>query len=345
MKDVEKVNIDRENSIKRLRRRKRSMGIYGLFVIIAVLSIGFALSCTFLFNMNEVVMTGSSDRYSADDIIEKSGIKGGDNLIKLDTEKTRKKLLELEYVEDAKVNIKLPSTLEIEIEPCIPSFNIVYKLGSVLISEKGKILETSQSADDNLPSVYGYEPLSPECGKIIDTADERQKEVFNEFVKVLNKREDKSKISSIDIKNRSNVIITFRDGNIFKMGNWNDFEYKLTLAERVIEETGKVGYITMVGTNQCSFRTTDGSFLSTVITTTQVSGTGTDISNETTTTTATISDDFSYDDSPENSDYNYDYSESESIPEDFHESESESEPLPEDFDVDDYDVSSEDDYE
>jgi len=333
MKDVEKVNIDRENSIKRLRRRKRSMGIYGLFVIISVLSIGFALSCTFLFNVNEVVMTGSSDRYSSDDIIEKSEIKGGDNLIKLDTEKTRKKLLELEYIEDAKVNVKLPSTLEIEIEPCIPSFNIVYKLGSVLISEKGKVLETSQSADDNLPSVYGYEPLSPECGKMIDTADERQKEVFDEFVKVLNGREDKGKISSIDITNRSNVIITFRDGNIFKMGNWNDFEYKLTLAERVMEETGKVGYITMVGTNQCSFRTTDGSFLSTVITTTQVSGTGTDISTETTTTTI----------SSENSDDNYDYSESESIPEDSYESESEF--LPEDFYDDDYDISSEDDYE
>ena len=40
MKDVEKVNIERENSIKRLRRRKRSMGIYGLLVIMAVLGLG-----------------------------------------------------------------------------------------------------------------------------------------------------------------------------------------------------------------------------------------------------------------------------------------------------------------
>lgn len=230
MKDVEKTNIERENSIKRLRRRRRSMGIYGLFVIIAVLGIGMTLSCTFLFNVNEVVMTGSSDRYSADDIINQSEIKGGDNLIKLDTGKVRQKLLELKYVEDASVNIKFPSTVEIDIEPCVPAFNIVYKLGSVLISERGKILETSQTSDEIFPSFYGYEPLSPECGNMIDTEDERQKEVFEEFVKVLNERDDKSSIESVDITNRSNIIVKFRNGNIFKMGSWNDCGYKLTLA-------------------------------------------------------------------------------------------------------------------
>ncbi|MDD6346123.1 MAG: FtsQ-type POTRA domain-containing protein [Oscillospiraceae bacterium] len=282
MKDVEKTNIERENSIKRLRRRRRSMGIYGLFVIIAVLGIGMTLSCTFLFNVNEVVMTGSSDRYSADDIINQSEIKGGDNLIKLDTGKVRQKLLELKYVEDASVNIKFPSTVEIDIEPCVPAFNIVYKLGSVLISERGKILETSQTSDEIFPSFYGYEPLSPECGNMIDTEDERQKEVFEEFVKVLNERDDKSSIESVDITNRSNIIVKFRNGNIFKMGSWNDCGYKLTLASKVMEETGKVGYITMVGTNQCSFRTTDGSFSSNVITTAPEDESDEDTSTQTT---------------------------------------------------------------
>ncbi|MGN0676483.1 MAG: cell division protein FtsQ/DivIB [Ruminococcus sp.] len=282
MKDVEKTSIERENSIKRLRRRKRSMGIYGLLVIIAVLGLGITLSCTWLFNLNEVTFLGDSDRYSADDIIEKAELKAGENLIKMDKEEKRQKLLSLTYVEDAKVSVNLPSTLEIEIIPCIPSYNISYELGTILISEKGKILETSEMGDNGLPTFYGYEPLSPAIGSTVDTNDERQKEVFEEFIRVLNQREDKNKIASVNMENRSNVIIKFRDGNVFKMGDWNDFEYKLTLAERVIEETGKVGYITMVGTNQCSFRMTDGGFESSVVAT-QPADVQTATSTETTT--------------------------------------------------------------
>lgn len=286
MKDVEKTNIEREKSIKRLRRRKRSMGIYGLLVIIAVLGIGITLSCTLLFNLSEVTFLGSSDMYDTDFLIETAELKTGENLVKMDKEKTRQKLLSLTYVEDAKVSVNLPSTLEIEIIPCIPSYNISYELGTILISENGKVLETSEIGDNGLPTFYGYEPLSPAIGETIDTNNERQKEVFEEFISVLNKREDKNKIASINMENRANVIIKFRDGNVFKMGNWNDFEYKLTLAERVIEETGKVGYITMVGTNQCSFRMTDGGFESGVVAT-QPADVQTATSTETTTETTT----------------------------------------------------------
>jgi len=297
MKDVQKTNFDRENSVKRLRRRKRSMGLYGLIVIIFVLGIGITLSCTFLFNINEIKIKGSSDIYSSDDIIEKSGVKMGSNLIKLDTEEIRQRLLKFSYVENVIVEKDFPSTLDIEIEPCIPAFNISYKLGTILISEKGRVLEFSDSHKE-LPSFYGFEPLESKCGDMIDTGDKQKKEVFDEFIRVIRERENSDNIASVDMHNTSNVIITFRDGNVFKMGSWNDFEYKLTLAERVIQETGKIGYITMVGTNQCSFRTTDGSFSSNVITTEPAvtqSGTSTE-------TTVSIPDD-SYSENSEDSEY------------------------------------------
>ena len=44
---------------------------------------------------------------------------------------------------------------------------------------------------------------------------------------------------------------------IFRMGNWSDVDYKLDLAEEVMKDdaiSGKKGFITMVGKNQCSFR-------------------------------------------------------------------------------------------
>ena len=58
---------------------------------------------------------------------------------------------------------------------------------------------------------------------------------------------------------------------IFKMGNWNDVEYKLNLADTVMQDEtvkGKKGYLTMIGTKQCSFRTSDGPECSQVLETT-----------------------------------------------------------------------------
>jgi hypothetical protein len=41
------------------------------------------------------------------------------------------------------------------------------------------------------------------------------------------------------------------------MGNWSDVEYKLDLAQTVMNDEsikGKKGYLTMIGTKECSFR-------------------------------------------------------------------------------------------
>ena len=56
------------------------------------------------------------------------------------------------------------------------------------------------------------------------------------------------------------IIINYKNGMVFKMGNWNDAEYKLNMAATVMNMPyvkGKKGYLTMIGSNQCGFRTTD----------------------------------------------------------------------------------------
>ena len=63
-------------------------------------------------------------------------------------------------------------------------------------------------------------------------------------------------ITSIDMSDKYNIVVTFDERIEFSMGNWNEFSYKITLAEAVIARLGtdKEGYLTMIGNNQCSFR-------------------------------------------------------------------------------------------
>ena len=46
MQDVQKTNIKRRNSVKRMRRRKRMMPLYMLLVLLLVVGVGIALSVT-----------------------------------------------------------------------------------------------------------------------------------------------------------------------------------------------------------------------------------------------------------------------------------------------------------
>ena len=141
MKDVEKTSVERQNSRKRLRRRQRWTNVYGLVVILLVLTAGITISYTFLFNISEIRVAGQSDMYTAEEIVAASGIKEGDNLLRLDCKKSAQSILDqLLYVETADVDRKFPSALEITVTRCIPAFNVNYGSGTLLVSKKGKIL-------------------------------------------------------------------------------------------------------------------------------------------------------------------------------------------------------------
>lgn len=262
MKDVEKTNVERNNSRKRIRRRRRWNNLYGLAVILLVLTVGITICYTFLFNISEIRVSGESDIYSAEEIVSASGINQGDNLLRLDSEECEKMILDkLLYVETAEISKKFPSSIEIKVTRCVPAFNIYYDSGSLLVSKKGKILEDNGNGNitNGLPVIQGLEPSDLTAGKNIQSGNEHKNEAFQAFVKNLDSVGE-NEITAIDLTDEFSIIVNYKNGMVFKMGGWNDIEYKLDLAASVMEDEsvkGKKGYLTMIGTNQCSFRTSD----------------------------------------------------------------------------------------
>ncbi|HRR76812.1 MAG TPA: FtsQ-type POTRA domain-containing protein [Ruminococcus sp.] len=264
MKDVEKTTVERQNSRKRIRRRRRWNNLYVLAVVLLVVTAGITICHTFLFNLKKIRVSGESDMYSAEEIVQASGIKEGDNLLRLDTAKSEQAILDkLLYVETASVEKKYPTSLEIRVTKCIPAFNVVYDGGTLLVSKKGKILADNGAGtsymSNGLPIIYGYEPADLTAGKAIETENEHKSEAFQELIKSITEKKD-SGIATLDMSDEFNIIVNYQNGMIFKMGSWNDVEYKLSLASSIMEDEtvkGKKGYLTMVGTNQCSFRMTD----------------------------------------------------------------------------------------
>lgn len=259
MNDVEKTNIERTNSGKRMRRRRRMMSIYAVIVIFLVLSAGIVMCFTFLFNADEIIVSGESLTYTSQTIVEASGVRAGDNLLRLKRKTAERNILEkLLYVETAAVERDFPSTIRITVTRCIPAYNIKYETGVLLVSRKGKILENSTAYKDveNLPIIYGFEPEVMEEGMQLSSKNSRKFDAFNQIISRFD-RDNNEQISTIDLTNEYDIVVTYRNGLVFKMGNWSDVDYKLDLAQHVMNDEsirGKSGTLVMVGANQCSFR-------------------------------------------------------------------------------------------
>lgn len=260
MKDVEKTNVERKNSSKRMRRRKRKMNLYGFIVILLVLTAGITVSYTFLFNIDEIRVSGESDQYTAEQIVNASGISKGDNLLRLNTKKSEQNILDnLLYIETADVDRDFPSSLQITVSKCVPAFNVAYDFGTLLVSRQGKILADNGFITEGLPIFYGYQPSVTTPGKQLESSVKEKDEAFQAIIARIN-NSDEPIITSVDMSDQYEILVNYSNGIIFKMGNWTDVEYKLNMAEEVMNNEnvqGKSGYITMIGTNQCSFRSSN----------------------------------------------------------------------------------------
>lgn len=293
MNDVEKTLIERQNSGKRIRRRKRMMNVYAFTVIVIVLTIGITMCFTFLFNVDKIVVSGESEDYTSLQIVEASEINAGDNMLRLDAKKAEQNILEkLTYVETAEVGRDFPSTLKITVTRCIPGFNIRYDGGVLLVSRKGKILSDGEVYTDieNIPIISGYMPSEKSVGKMAQSESSDKDAAFAQILKRFENGDGKN-ISSVDITNEYDIVVTYRNGMIFRMGNWSNMNYKLDLAESVMNDEsikGKKGYITMIGKNQCSFRGSGEQEIVTEAATTAVTDETGQAATETTVTTAAM---------------------------------------------------------
>lgn len=258
-KDIKKTEVNRTYNKKRKKNRRSKMPrfIYGIIILVLVFVLLYTLSATVMFNIKTFNVTGNVDNYSAEKIIEKSGIKKNDNMFVLDSSKYERKIVEsFPYIETAKIIKHFPDTLEIKVTKCAETYNIAYDGGVLSVSKNGKIIETKEQSQGNVIQINGFDPVSTKDGDTLRSKDSQKDKIFQALKKAI--RSDlKYKIDSIDITDKYNIIIQIDSRIIFKAGSWSDIDYKIELAESAVAklDDGSKGYLTMVGSNQVSFRT------------------------------------------------------------------------------------------
>ncbi|MBR3629721.1 MAG: FtsQ-type POTRA domain-containing protein [Oscillospiraceae bacterium] len=259
MIDVEKSNMQHETNARRTRRRKRGMGMYVFTILLLAVGTIVTLSMTVFFNIKTIRVTGIAESYSAEDIVAASGIKVGDNLVRLDKKEAEVRALNaLIKVESVTIHKQFPNTVEIEVQKCTPAYNVSYEFGTLIVSEHGRILENTMDPMPGLVKIVGYEPKekTDTPGMQIVAKEERMDKVFDAFRDLIYEGSLGVPIVEIDMSDFNDIMVNFDNRIKFDMGNWSEIDYKISFAEQIIAEqpTEKEGYLIMVGRNQCAFR-------------------------------------------------------------------------------------------
>lgn len=246
--NVKKVNIENKNSQKRNRRRRRNM--LGYYFLVAVLASGIAaaLSVTLLFNVREVEINGiDGSSYSEEELVDSSGIKRGDNLVRMNTEKTEKKMLEsLLLIDDVSIKKSFPHKVTMDIVPSVEKAYVECSGGYVLISENWRIIGQKESPEnENLILVKGFECASTEEKTILSSNDRDKDEILRNILDEIDRQKIENMVS-VDISDKYDIELNYDNRIKIKIEKPDDVEYKLKYAYKIITDElreNKNGYL------------------------------------------------------------------------------------------------------
>ena len=137
---------------KHAKRRRGSFGFLYKLLSVLLICTAIIVAMTLFFRVDEIVVTGQR-RYTAEEIQEASGVELGSNLYLLNKYDIVRAIgAKLPYIEDIRVNRKLPDTLLIEVHESGRPFALVQDGSAWLISANGKIVE---QVPENQAGQYG----------------------------------------------------------------------------------------------------------------------------------------------------------------------------------------------
>ena len=230
------------NNRRRYRRRGRFGFLYKMLAVIAVAA-AVLVGATVFFRVEEVVVAGGV-RYSAQQVIDASGVVQGDNLFgmnKFDTARRIRRLLP--YVEGVNIRRGWPDTLIITVNECRPAARLPAEEGEWLISKSGKLLELVEQADSGVIRVDGLHAVQPESGLPL-VVREGQQVRCDGMLALLQNLEHYGileKVSWIDLTSASRILMDYDGRFTVKLPYGADYDFKMMalrayLAEDAIQD-------------------------------------------------------------------------------------------------------------
>ena len=227
------------------KRRRRRGGFGFLYKLLSVLLICAAIltAMTLFFRVGSVVVTGQK-RYTAEEIQAASGVELGSNMYLLNKHDLRQNIWrELPYIEDIRINRKLPDTLLIEVRESGRPFALVQDGSAWLVSAGGKIVDQLPEREaGQYGRITGCQLLAPAVGTSLALATEyaAQQSSLLDLLKALDGAGLTENVDAIRLDELSDLKMDYIGRFTMRMAYGADYEWELqkltlTLADEKIQ--------------------------------------------------------------------------------------------------------------
>lgn len=238
----EEIRRQAERELKEKKRRRRKRGSYVVYyVAIGIILFGIfaVLSVTVLFNTEQIIIVGESD-YTDEQIIAASGLKGDENLVRLNLSGTAEKILDkLVSLDSVKVTKTYPSAITITVERSVPMANFYYGGKNYVISHTGRVMRIGD-ADEKVMRIIGYQPAdSVILGGFVKAENEEQDKLIRELSTAIEKGGLTESITTVNISDAIGLKMTYQNRIEIYLGSILQIDSKI----RVINELIDNGYI------------------------------------------------------------------------------------------------------
>lgn len=242
-----------ENEV--IRRNKKPMTakqirikqvIISVAIFLVVVVIGVILSLTVLFKTEKIDIEGNV-YYENEQIEAFSNVAKQQNIFLGAWNSTPEEIVKnLPYVESADIGFAIPDTITIKIKNAVPTYAVKDGNGYLIVSSKGRILDTADSKSDDLIILKCGEIKNKEKGRYIDFGEDSVPDILHSVAKSFADN-GVDKITGFDITDLSQIIINYDNRIDINIGLPEDIDYKIKTAFTIINEKldpNKTGTIT-----------------------------------------------------------------------------------------------------
>lgn len=258
--------------LKRRRFRRRLLGVLG---VAAALVLGIAASITLLFKVTEVHVENfdrstpaNTGIYTEEQILSLLGVQQDESLLRISARsKTELLKANLPYLDDIKVELRLPGTVAVKVSPAVERFTMQYSGGWMILSDKLRLLRTDLNPGEGLIQLWMTLPqgVMPTVGQPLTTAiatgESAMPSQTPELEPLLDSLEQHGLlqgVTQVDLRDPTQLNVIYEDRLTLLLGSNTDLDYKLQLAAEIILDNEKGLSAADHGTLDLSYRQEDG---------------------------------------------------------------------------------------
>lgn len=224
---------------RRRRRRRGSLGPLLRVLSVLLMAVAIVAALTLFFKVNQVSVSGN-ERYSAQEIIEVSGVEQGDNLILMDKYRIAEKLYtKLPYITEVRINRQFPDTLLVEVVETKAVAVIKGGSSNWLMDSNGKLLEViGSAATKQYLSLEGLSAVDPAISGKLKLSEESpiSTDRLLELLSELAQRDMLGKVSKLDASDPDQLVFSYDDRFQVEMLYDADFDFKLNCLQAAVAQ-------------------------------------------------------------------------------------------------------------